>query len=73
MSKRRYYFQLLIGILAAMFVIIPILRWLGMPSLGDILENTIGEPNTFKIIIVALFGAAIIFFIFCYPRNDNSK
>lgn len=73
MSKYRYYSQLLIGILTAMFVIIPILRWLGMPSPGDILESTIGEPNTLKIILVALFGAAIIFFIIRYPNKDSKK
>lgn len=73
MSKSRYYFQLLIGILAAMFVIIPVLRWLGIPSPGDTLESIIGEPNTIKIILVSLFGAAIIFFIIRYPYKGNRR
>jgi len=67
MSKIKFILYFLTG----MFVVVPILEWLGMPSFANVLFYLFGEPDKGNKIIVLLF--LFIFLIALYPFRKNKK
>lgn len=78
MSKNRYIFYTILGLLTGLFIFPTILNWLGLPIstiFADLLVLAFGEPNWKNIIVVSLLG--IIFLLFSirgyYKEYKRSK
>ena len=67
MSNKIFILYFLIG----MFLVVPILEWLGMPLFANILVYLFGEPDKGNKIIVSLF--LLVFLIALFPFIKYKK
>lgn len=64
MSKKRFIFLLAAGIIIGLFIVSPILDWLGVSyTFANVLDFIFGEHHAIKRIIVVLLILALIFFV----------
>ena len=59
--------------LVNMFLVLPFLEWLGMPSFANVLVYLFGEPDEANKIAVSLFVFLIIFLIVFFPSKKFKK
>ncbi|WYP26815.1 hypothetical protein NSQ54_01480 [Alkalihalobacillus sp. FSL W8-0930] len=65
--------QFILGLLLS-FLVIGILRWIGVPfTPGDLLQNMIGEPTPIKSVVVILLGIIIFYLIFRSIRHKTRE
>jgi H+/Cl- antiporter ClcA len=63
MSKKAYVTYTVLGILTGFLFVPSLLDWLGVPSLSDVFDKVLGEPNWVNGIIVFLFIAILVYFL----------
>ena len=63
MSKRKSIFHFTLSFLIMIFIILPIMQWLGIPSFAVVLEFLFGEPKGTSIIYSILFSGLVVFLI----------
>ncbi len=64
MSKKKLAVMFIIGIISGMFIISPILSFLGVPTFNDILTNIFDEKNPLALVISILVICLIIISIY---------
>lgn len=67
LSKKKLAVMFIIGIISGMFIISPILSFLGVPTFNDILTNIFDEKNPLALVISILVICLIIISI--YKKN----
>ncbi|MBP1968398.1 hypothetical protein J2Z83_000490 [Virgibacillus natechei] len=67
MSKKQVFYSILFG-----FLIIGVLRWLGLPS-AERLLSLFGEPTLFKAITIINILALLIFMLFKISSKKMQK
>ncbi|WP_277585149.1 hypothetical protein [Psychrobacillus antarcticus] len=73
MNKKNYILYFFTGIIVGMFLVIPLVEGLGLPSFTNVLVNLFGEPNEANKIIVPLLLLLIIFLIVLFPFRKYKK
>ena len=73
MRKKNYILYFLIGIIVGMFLVIPLLEWLGIPSFASVLVYVFGEPDEANKIVVSLLFLLVIFLIVLFPFRKYKK
>jgi hypothetical protein len=62
------------GIIVGIFLILPFLKWLGIPlSFANVLVYMFGEPDNAKKIIVSLFLILLVSLIVLIPKSKYMK
>lgn len=67
MGKKKYFLHLTFGILIGMFIVMPFLEWLGVPSFANVLVYLFGEADGANRFGAALFMVFIILLIVLVP------
>ena len=73
MHKKSYILYFFTGMIVGVFLVIPIIEWLGMPSFANLLVYLFGEPNEVNKIVVSLFFLLVIFLIVLFPFRKYKK
>lgn len=73
MVKKNYILYFFTGMIVGMFLVIPLLEWLGMPSFANVLFNLFGEPDEANKIVVSLLLLLVIFLIVLFPFRKYKK
>jgi Na+-driven multidrug efflux pump len=67
MNKKQVIYSILFG-----FLIVGVLRWLGLPSAEQLL-SLFGEPTLLKAITITIILALLIFMLFKIPSKKTQK
>lgn len=63
MSKKKFTLCIILGIVFGMFILPPVLQWIGLDfSLANLWHTILGEPDGISIIIVSLITILICYF-----------
>lgn len=73
MSKKNYILYFVSGIIVGMFLVVPFLEWVGMPSFANILVYFFGETNVANKIVVSLFSVLLILLLVMIPIRKYKK
>ncbi|MFJ8063907.1 hypothetical protein ACIQYS_04675 [Psychrobacillus sp. NPDC096426] len=73
MSKINYILYFLSGMIVGVFLVVPFLEWIGMPSFANILVYLFGELNEANKFVVSLFSVLLILLIIMIPIRKYKK
>lgn len=73
MSKKKYFIRLTTVVLITMFILLPILRSIGVPMYEDLLLFLFGEPNKFSITLSSLLTLFLIGMVIRSGRKSTTN
>ncbi|WP_188456686.1 hypothetical protein [Virgibacillus oceani] len=59
----KYFLFRIAGLLIGLFILLPILNWIGLPTYENLLIRLFGEANGLNITLALLFSIVVIFII----------
>lgn len=71
--KNKHTISAVVIILITMFIVIPLFRWIGIPTFDNVLTTVLGEPTVWKGTLVLLLLLALIVFFFRIVRRMDRE